>query len=329
MGVAKSRTRLSDFTFSPSPGREPPVGPFASYQSSLCPSGRCGPRRNHHAPGRLWHNRALPRAVRRKLPASPRPSERRPARGACREWADPPRRGLLGARGLPGERDVGGLPWQRAAGRARDRCGPETQAAAERRGFEGGGWFRYCTAAAEPGRRGQEKPHGSGAWKRKRGVGAKGGSAASQAASSEGRKEEGRRARKVQGIGEEGRNDGAGLPGKAGFGSHITKQTVGDPTSRRRHAAARHAPSPSEPRQTRTVLEGECICSHDRGGTEWSGKGERAGRTPEPRAELWSREGPRGLLARVGGSLTTRPFLAPRGLNHLDFPLLVRDLPLG
>ena len=50
---------------------------------------------------------------------------------------------------------------------------------------------------------------------------------------------------------------------------------------------------------------------------------------PEPRAALWSREGPHGLLARVGGSRTTRPFMAPRDLNHLDFPLPLRDLPLG
>ena len=81
--------------------------------------------RNRLARGRLWSRRALPRGVRRELPASPRPSEHRPApqstaprvkhagsgqthlfagcsaRGACRErgmWVGCPGNGRLGAR---------------------------------------------------------------------------------------------------------------------------------------------------------------------------------------------------------------------------------------
>lgn len=154
------------------------------------------------------------------------------------------------------------MPWQRAAGRALNRCGPETQAAAERRGFEGGGWFRYRTAAAEPGRRGQEKPHGAGRRSGREGSG---------------RREGVRRLRPRRVRGGRRRGDGLGrcretekreeTAGRASRGrqvswSHITEQTVGDPISRRHHAPARHAPSPSKPWQTRTQCWKENIFTH-------------------------------------------------------------------
>lgn len=62
-----------------------------------------------------------------------------------------------------------------------------------------------------------------------------------------GEEAEGRRARKVQGNGEEGRNSGAGLLARQVSWSHITEQTVGDPISLRQHAPARDALSPSKP----------------------------------------------------------------------------------
>lgn len=123
---------------------------------------------------------------------------------------------------------------------------------------------------------GEGRKNHTGARRRsgREGPGAKGGSAASRAASSEGscagcprarggrRGETGRRARTVQGSGEEGRNSGAGLRARQVSWSHITEQTVGDPISQRHHAPARDALSPSTPWQTRTQCWKENILTH-------------------------------------------------------------------
>ena len=197
--------------------------------------------RNRLARGRLWSRRALPRGVRRELPASPRPSEHRPAP----QSTAPPLRAPPRASSMPG---VGRRTSSRAARRA------------ELAGREGCGWVALATggwARAEPlesrdpsgrcarGFRGLRVvrllPGGGQAWKERagkttrergveaeeRGLGRKEGvqrlrpcraRGAVQGVPERGEEDEGRRARK-EGAGKRRRRkkQRGGPPGKAGF----------------------------------------------------------------------------------------------------------------
>ena len=203
--------------------------PLSRILSDLLPLGQVRPARvfrNRLVPGRLWPRRALSRGVRRELPASPRPSEHRPAR---EHDGNGPTHRLAGclARGACREKgNVGGLPWQRAAWHELNSWGPETRAAAACGLSRAAGGS--VTARRRPSLEGEGGKNHTGAWRRsgREGNGAKGGCAASQAVSSEGSCAVCPRARGGSGgeTGSEsagkrrrGKKQRGGPPGKAGF----------------------------------------------------------------------------------------------------------------